>query len=266
MPMWNKINRLIPFLFLALVSIFLTSCIETSEGCLDAFATNLDVEALDDCCCEYPDVNLRMSNIWNDTTSFRLLDTLIWEGDTLILHDFAIYISDYSISDTNTSDNLINRRYVNLVDGSQIADNIGLLDLSKSTINLMNIRQLGTYDRFDYGISFDQKWLQVDTLELDASHAWRDAKMNVNGQKIAWFIRYQLGTTTAPIRTHYGNQLLDSTDMKPITLTLTQGVDATFSGTLNVQRLLKDVPLEGEDAAAIYGQLIRNISDAWTTL
>ncbi|TNE66990.1 MAG: hypothetical protein EP344_02140 [Bacteroidetes bacterium] len=61
----------IPVILLGIV--WLASCYEPREGCLDIEATNFDAAADNNCCCTYPELKINL---------LPRYDTLVWKPDT----------------------------------------------------------------------------------------------------------------------------------------------------------------------------------------
>lgn len=84
-------------LAISLCTIFIWSCEESREACLDLNASNFDFGAVSPCdsCCEYPKfslpVNLKYDTLDFDFDSLYLLDL----GDSLSLISFQFLLSDF---------------------------------------------------------------------------------------------------------------------------------------------------------------------------
>lgn len=102
-------NKWILIIHLVLIGVLLVGCYENQEGCLDLYASNFDVDADDDCCpdpdnccCEYPELQLTIAHQL-DSTSLQLGQ--IYEtasGQTYILTELSFLLSDFALhSDTS---------------------------------------------------------------------------------------------------------------------------------------------------------------------
>ncbi len=90
-----------------LALLFISSCEETEEACLDLLAENLSFTAVNPCddCCTYPSLTVNFSLI-NDTLAYNLGDSLVLvTGDTVILDRFKLLLSDFSFGNADTSYN-----------------------------------------------------------------------------------------------------------------------------------------------------------------
>jgi hypothetical protein len=83
-------NRLSLFI---LILLGLPACYEPVEGCLDPVAVNYEVGADKDCCCEYPNLVLRVEHTLYDSLTFRFGDTLNLNGQPLIFTRFQFLLS-----------------------------------------------------------------------------------------------------------------------------------------------------------------------------
>lgn len=95
----------VPIAVLSVLALFMFSCDETAEGCLDLLAENYAFEAVNECdsCCTYPTASISLSLI-QDTLSFSLNDTLlVGNADSVIIQDWVFLLSEFVFS-SNTMD------------------------------------------------------------------------------------------------------------------------------------------------------------------
>ncbi len=77
--------------------LLLVGCYENQEGCLDLYASNFDVDADDDCCCEYPELQLSIAHQL-DSTSLQLGQVYKTKsGQTYILTELSFLLSDFAL-------------------------------------------------------------------------------------------------------------------------------------------------------------------------
>lgn len=90
----HHVNHLLCLFFL-LASF--SACFEPKKGCLDISATNFDVGADEDCCCEYPKLVLTVDQVY-DTLLFRN-DSLYPDanGHLFRIKSIACYLSDFQL-------------------------------------------------------------------------------------------------------------------------------------------------------------------------
>ncbi|HMV23421.1 MAG TPA: hypothetical protein PKA71_03780, partial [Saprospiraceae bacterium] len=63
-------------LFLSSVVLFFTACYQPKEGCLDINATNFDATADEECCCQYPVLQLKFKHFASGN-EFSASDTIL---------------------------------------------------------------------------------------------------------------------------------------------------------------------------------------------
>ncbi len=82
----------------------LEGCYQPKEGCLDIYATNFDATADNNCCCQYPLIQVQFVHM-SGQNLFNPSDTLMNDtGQAFKINDFSIYFSNFEF--TGTSGNL----------------------------------------------------------------------------------------------------------------------------------------------------------------
>lgn len=132
---------------IAFLSIFLNSCQEPTEGCLDVRATNFDVTATTRCttaeCCSYPNLTLQVNHLWG-TEKFSLNKKYLFDSDSIEFLSFQMYLSDFKLT---TSDNKI----------ATVIDSVPLARERDTIKVLNNFTLVGKNIGFDYSLGkFDQ--------------------------------------------------------------------------------------------------------------
>lgn len=83
--------------FLALFFVF--GCYEQQEGCLDALASNFEIDSDDGCssCCEYPHLTFTIKHLY-DTLNFNLGQVYSnGLGQTFIPRAISFFVSDVTL-------------------------------------------------------------------------------------------------------------------------------------------------------------------------
>lgn len=151
----KKILFFIPFL------IFVWSCNEEIEACLDPEASNFDPSADVSCCCEYPQFSLRFSyeNYDIDTTTFSVNTTyndLV--NNPFSINEITMYLSDFELIKTDNSvirtEDSIEIQLQNGTVGNYI-DDVILLQTNVFQYDIGTIQNSGNYQtlRFKIGLN-----------------------------------------------------------------------------------------------------------------
>ncbi len=86
-------------LYSCLLLICLVACDDRSEGCLDADASNFDVTAKEDCCCEYPQLTLSIAHQFGDETFELGKDYVNAQGQIYQVLSYRYYLSGTEVQD-----------------------------------------------------------------------------------------------------------------------------------------------------------------------
>ncbi len=90
-------SHVLMLMLLASSLFVLNACYSDIEGCLDPVATNFNPDADDDCCCNYPQVDLSMIYL-RDTFNFLFGDTMVHNvHDQFIVSDFKILMHEFGL-------------------------------------------------------------------------------------------------------------------------------------------------------------------------
>ena len=141
-------------LFLSSVVLFFTACYQPKEGCLDINATNFDATADEECCCQYPVLQLKFKHFASGN-EFSASDTILNDfGQQFRIPSFAFYFSDFEF--TGTSGNKV-----------QVSDTIRLpapfdsIVLKKDIALVRAITSNALLGRFIQEESFTKLYFQV---------------------------------------------------------------------------------------------------------
>lgn len=81
----------------------LMACYKPGEGCLDPNASNFDLAADKNCCCTYPPLEIFLNHTWEDTLPLKFNDTLVVDGQKIILLDFKFFLTEFSLYENSKS-------------------------------------------------------------------------------------------------------------------------------------------------------------------
>ena len=169
----QKIHK---WLFLFVGLLFIASCYQSVEGCLDPTASNFKVSADKDCCCEYP--NLTFKSTWMyDTTSFNANNVLENElGQLFSIKRLDLLISEISPSFESTrfplEDSIILQTFND--DTISVENNISYLSSSASSTTSGKFHSYGKIDQISFKGGLDNQ--QINLFSLPGSHNLKSAK------------------------------------------------------------------------------------------
>ena len=168
--------------FLIVVLAYLTGCGERTEGCLDTAATNFEVDADRNCCCEYPQLLLeifpRTDTI--DDAAFRANDTVRSDVDTFIVRQVRFVLSGFEMV---RSDDTVARGQdsitLPLVDGTSFITTDDFVATRLSTFNypVGTIESFGAYDSLRFTVGILPPANRAEPLSLPSGHPLADTTL-----------------------------------------------------------------------------------------
>ena len=255
--------------WLALMSmVFLSSCYEEQEGCLDLLAANYNAAADKDCdgCCTYPSLRVGLVNQWNDQ-NFILNDTFTnLQGQSFIILQQKFYLAGIGMVDEKSTpipfEQLTSYTWL---DGkeAEVANNFKLISGTLAEVVINTFRKEGGVTSFEYGVGPDAKFNGLDTLALaNTSDFTPAAGMLTKDNK---YLAYKAKIIAGP-------QLKDTIDVtfegewrfqnvlipQP---SLVAGKDIKFIIRIQYHNLFNQVPFKNADPIAV-GEAIRNNVEA----
>lgn len=156
---------------LILVIVTLSACLEQSEGCLDVLASNFDVEATDDCCCEYPELTLNFNHLYGKE-NFTLGDSLVNAlGQAFRVLDFAFYVSDVQVQQEGRWFSVNDSTTYALSSGMSLTDYDDIIAITRNQFSypIGTLRQSGLFQglRLSLGLTSPQATAVFESLEED---------------------------------------------------------------------------------------------------
>jgi hypothetical protein len=157
--------------FLIAGLLFISSCYESVEGCLDPSATNFNASADKDCCCEYPNLNLKTTWMY-DTLAFNA--NSVYEnglGQLFSIKRLDILISEISPSFESThfplEDSLTLETFIN--EAVTIENNISYLSSNTATTSTGKFYSYGTIDQLQFRGGLQDQNINLFSLPNDHS-------------------------------------------------------------------------------------------------
>ncbi|MBK9150715.1 MAG: hypothetical protein IPM26_06800 [Saprospiraceae bacterium] len=168
-----------PKFFIFGLIIFISSCYNRREACLDPFASNFDVTADDPCeqCCKDPLINVTIRHLAGDSLispSRVLINEL---GQSYRILNFSYYLSGFRIIKNDgsivTVSQLLNLDSMNTV--LQIPDDFAIYRLTNVNQTIGQNRNFGTYTGFEFTLGLDSKVLLHQPKDLPLLHVLNDS-------------------------------------------------------------------------------------------
>lgn len=264
------------FLFLFSVLLFLGACTEPRKACLDIEATNFDAAADEDCCCEYPQLNLEML--------FRF-DTLVWKPDTAYeytpgkwfrLKSIAYYLSDFQFNQNGQaftiSDTLPFKTWGPAGDTTETTfiDDFTLIRRTANVYQPGTFRPPGTFEsvRFRLGVPVDAQRIipgltpTGSPLRLQSDALWLGRDTGYVAMKIV-LSRDTLSATVPDTlvisRPEYDNIVIEQLG----NLQHESGYNFKLKLTADYHALFQNVNLSGGDISAWKAQIVANLPQSF---
>ncbi|WP_235296346.1 MbnP family protein [Portibacter marinus] len=225
------------YIVLSLIVIWCISCYEKQEGCLDIRARNYDFTADEPCedCCTFPNMQLRVTHTWGDTTLIR--DSVYTNelGQKLKILKAEFLLSDISLLLDNEAYTVIDSVEVIDVNGSIIAraDNFAHVrsDRFNYTIGSFDKAQDFTAISFVFGVNgrfTNNDLVEDNTMFNDTTLTYTNFKMQYefNDDTLNYTLRSPVNTVDLII---------------PGNFNLPIGTDFTIQIFVDYQKLLNDI-------------------------
>jgi hypothetical protein len=177
----------------AFVLLFLDSCYNPQEGCLDTLSSNFAITADRNCtdCCEYPELSVELVHMMQDS-SFDPLDTFVNQlGQRYSILDVRFYLSGFKLKQQGNPVNVIESL---TPDNSsvKITDNIILWRSVDSKSKIGTVKAFGTFDALSFKLGIDSTLLHTSYENIPSGHPLsKEGKLKDSAGNPAWFhIKY----------------------------------------------------------------------------
>lgn len=250
-----------------LVGFFLSNCYEKKDGCLDIYATNFNAEADNNCCCQYPKIELNFSHQLNGK-AYNATDTVQNDSGQLFkITSFSYYLSDIVFTDAkgnkySTTDTF---HIPVLNDYIVIKNDVALIRPGTTSVTLGSFKQLdvlksitlkvGTPDGVD-GALIDQipddRTLsrQADTLFFEGS--------GYASMKIKYSTNLETGIPEKTVYVYQRVPLIFSADL-PTKI----GSNTCLSVAVNYAWWFHDVNVFTDDESTVATKIIQNLQKSF---
>lgn len=158
-------------LALLLLSMIVGGCYQAKDGCLDIYATNFDVTADNNCCCNYPVLQLEFTHKLG-TRDYNSVDTITNDiGQSFKINAFSLYLS--GIEFTGTSGNKFSTSDTIHLPGEKntivLAKDIALVRANTSNVNLGSLIQREDYLKVVFNVGVPEEADGVSFSKIPSS-------------------------------------------------------------------------------------------------
>ena len=261
---------MIPVVFL------MQACYEPTEGCLDIEAVNFDASADDNCCCEYPSLNINLS---------QRFDTLLWFADSsyannlgqsIQLLEASWYFSEFGLEQSGQRFLVEDTLSLNTLTGSDttatlFTDDFILVRRSPSSYTVGGFRTGGSFDQLDFRLGLSETARDVLPSSAPENHPL------ANQAEGLW-----MGNDTTYAHFHLIVQRDTLISPTPDTLFITKfdlsdqfvqvsgpfsrqtGFDLNFRLEIDYKALFKDVDWQNGDISTWKTAIVANLPEVFT--
>jgi len=168
----DRLNQMAKYFFLFLILIFLSSCYEPIDGCVDILSTNYQLDADSECddCCTFPNLRIRLNYTFGEenfnrfsyynfggTDSLRILNSHFFMYNPYLIQDSLKIESEDSVSVLCTLNGNLENQF--------ISNTLEKLRLSSSLVEFKNFRSMGRYDSLGFTIGLGSCLSQLEETE-----------------------------------------------------------------------------------------------------
>lgn len=172
----DRLNQMAKYFILFVVLIFLSSCYEPIDGCIDILSTNYQLDADNECddCCTFPNLRLRLNYAFGKeefnrfsyynfggTDSLRILNSHFFMYNPYLVQDSLKIGSEDSISVLCLLNETLENQF--------ISNTLEKLRLTNTLVEFKNYRSMGVYDSLGFTIGLGRCLSQLEETENIAS-------------------------------------------------------------------------------------------------
>lgn len=274
LPFNSLILGAICFCNLVLICI---SCAEPEVGCLDALASNFDIEADQDCClieeeccCTFPSMSLNLFYKGTETdtlsdaaTNIRLATYYPLENatDSIRIDSFSLFISNLQLISSLDSDTLqlfetLELSFLDSNSEEQVAsfpDNIALVSIPTFSFDIGTFRSDIEYDEVSFDIGLRPELATIDPSSVDNGHPLGEEYTILFDTLSSRFLTGRIGfSLKRGVEERFFSQEVDSfissSQMFLNSVAIEKGEDLDILMRINVLDIFKgiifDVPIE----------------------
>lgn len=255
--------------FLLGLSILLNSACQREEGCLDASATNYDVSADLNCCCEYPVFEFRIFRVAG-SADYSPDSAYVDAGNNAFsIADVRFYISEvHLVNDSGTEVGVTDSIGIEKLDGSGalVEDNFIRVNPDQNLYELGTILTQGNFNtvRFTVGLAEDVNHGNPDIFSVDHPLAIQSDSLHIDQQS-----GYKFNAMDIVISNDTTSYFV-SGDQNAVELEIDYDITAVKAFDVEVQidvdllALLDGVDFSVDDFNTIQSKIVNNTPAAFT--
>jgi len=287
----SKINflKLITY-HLSFILIF-SSCYTPTDGCLNIDATNYNASADEACddCCNFPNLNLKIThsittqgtfgqdsivNHSADSTFENFANNFFQiKGMEFYLSDFQLVMADGSIAEVE--DEMTFMIYDNAISQASkdttIKDDFVLIKRNSFNYNVGEFRKPGTYIELRFTVGIDEKLSSIDADTLESSHPLSSENLMYFGTRDSGFVYQEFSivkdttTNSTEIKTYQiGKETANSIQIiLPLFGELEPGFDVEIPLRVNYTTWLKGINFADDLDETIKSIIVSNTPEAF---
>lgn len=256
---------------LLLILLIISSCGEDIEGCLDPEASNFDPSADVTCCCEYPQLSIRMTynNYAGDSAAFSSDDIFSDEdGTPFYVNNISMYLSDFElIRLDNSVETIVDTLTVSLTDGTTavLKNDVLLLQDNVFQYNIGTTNTSGNFIKIRFKVGLDNDWSQVNPESVESTHPL-SASNGLYENDTYIFNQIEVISDTSLVE--------DATSFNVISnvvnielehdFSINSGFDTQININADLKRLLEDIDFQNDDFDTIIATITVNSSNIFT--
>lgn len=249
--------------------LLLSSACQREEGCLDSSATNYDVSADLDCCCEYPNLELRIFRVAG-TETFSV-DSVYQDagGDGFQIADTRFYISDFHlVRDDGTEVGITDSIFIEKLDNSNevFEDNFARINPDANLYEIGQIQTQGNFSKISFvlGLVPDVNHSNPDNYAGDHPLAIQSDSLHINQQEGYKFNVMDI-TTFNDTTTYFVSSDPNSVQVEiDYDLTVLKAFDVEVQIDVDLTGLLENVDFSNDDFNTIQDKIVTNTPGAFS--
>jgi hypothetical protein len=255
-----------------------TACYQPQEGCLDLAATNFDANADKNCCCNYPALQLNITQNYGSTT-FKEGSIFQDAGNAFfVLKNVSFYLSDFTVTQNGQSYSVLDTVTLWTKPTGAITpvrrlftDDFLLVRRSSVNNEIGVFRQEGSFDGIRFRLGLPDSALNVLPARASVGHPlstqtdsmWRAPNGFVLMQVVV--ARDTSFKTVPDTISIFKKDLPDCfIEAKGLNIQKPLGKNAVFTMVTDYEKLLKNIRWTTGDKSVWKMQIISNIKGAFS--
>lgn len=175
----SKSNRVHSLLLLVITAIYCSACFESTDGCLENWATNFNALADSECdsCCVAPQLNVTLTIIADSVNYTKSRGIQYQLGDTIDIPELEFVLSEFELNDEDGANVLEYSEEDSLVNSSlSLVNDFLFINSSAKNLAVGSFKHVGTINTLAFSVGLP-KQIENPTVEFEDSEyiAMRDS-------------------------------------------------------------------------------------------